>query len=54
MDYHHQSLDALTLGRQTQYASQYDLTLLQGVPRQLNQDQLNITEKQPFTFGTDI
>ncbi|NBI13445.1 NADPH-dependent 7-cyano-7-deazaguanine reductase QueF [[Haemophilus] felis] len=54
MDYHHQSLDALTLGRQTQYASQYDPTLLQGVPRQLNRDQLNITEKQPFTFGTDI
>lgn len=54
MDYHHQSLDALTLGRQTQYASQYDPTLLQGVPRQLNRDQLNITEKQPFIFGTDI
>lgn len=54
MTYHHQSLDVLTLGRQTQYAEYYDRTLLQGVPRQLNRDQLGITHQQPFTIGTDL
>lgn len=54
MDYQHQSLDNLSLGKQTQYTSDYNPRLLQPVPRKLNRDQLNITEKQPFTFGVDL
>lgn len=54
MNYQHQSLDALKLGQQTKYAEHYDPSLLQGVPRQLNRDQLGINETQPFTIGTDL
>lgn len=54
MTYQHQSLDALTLGQQTQYAEYYDPTLLQGVPRKLNRDDLGITVQPPFSIGADL
>ncbi|MFD1805595.1 NADPH-dependent 7-cyano-7-deazaguanine reductase QueF [Pasteurella oralis] len=54
MHYQHNSLNKLTLGQQTQYSSNYDRTLLQAVPRQLNRDSLGITQIQPFTHGADI
>lgn len=54
MNYEHQSLNALKLGQATNYVEQYDATLLQGVPRKLNRDELAITEKQPFTVGADL
>ncbi|HHW7447524.1 TPA: NADPH-dependent 7-cyano-7-deazaguanine reductase QueF [Pasteurella multocida] len=54
MQYQHDSLDKLKLGQQTQYASNYDRTLLQPVPRHLNRDTLGITHIQPFHFGADI
>ncbi|QLB21494.1 NADPH-dependent 7-cyano-7-deazaguanine reductase QueF [Vespertiliibacter pulmonis] len=54
MNYEHHSLNTLKLGKSTNYADQYDPTLLQGVPRKLNRDDLAITEKQPFTNGTDL
>ncbi|MXN87575.1 NADPH-dependent 7-cyano-7-deazaguanine reductase QueF [Pasteurella canis] len=54
MHYQHDSLNKLTLGQKTQYATNYDRTLLQAVPRQLNRDSLGITQTQPFTLGADI
>ena len=54
MQYQDQSLQALKLGQKTEYASNYDRTLLQAVPRKLNRNDLGITENQPFTFGADI
>lgn len=54
MHYQDQSLDRLTLGHQTKYATHYDRNLLQAVPRALNRDQLGITQTQPFSFGADI
>ncbi|OOF51920.1 NADPH-dependent 7-cyano-7-deazaguanine reductase QueF [Rodentibacter genomosp. 1] len=47
-------LDALKLGQKTDYANEYDRTLLQPVPRALNRDDLGITKAQPFTIGADI
>ena len=47
-------LDKLTLGKTTKYISQYDPSLLQGVPRALNRKALNLTnENLPFK-GTDV
>ena len=54
MNYQDNSLKSLKLGQKTEYASQYDRTLLQPVPRALNRDELGITQNQPFTIGTDI
>ena len=54
MHYQDHSLDQLKLGQQTQYAENYDRTLLQAVPRALNRDQLGITQNLPFHFGADI
>jgi len=54
MNYQDNSLKSLKLGQKTEYASQYDRTLLQPVPRALNRDGLDITENQPFTIGADI
>ncbi|OOF58354.1 NADPH-dependent 7-cyano-7-deazaguanine reductase QueF [Rodentibacter myodis] len=54
MNYHDNSLKSLKLGHNTEYASKYDRTLLQPVPRALNRDDLGITETQPFTIGADI
>ncbi len=48
------SLEALSLGKETQYHDQYDAGLLQGVPRSLNRDSLSlIAENLPF-HGGDI
>ncbi len=48
------SLEALPLGKETQYHNQYDAGLLQGVPRSLNRDSLALTaENLPF-HGADI
>jgi len=47
------ALSKLTLGKSTGYQSQYDASLLQGVPRQLNRDALNLVGTLPF-YGTDI
>ncbi|HHF3452521.1 TPA: NADPH-dependent 7-cyano-7-deazaguanine reductase QueF [Haemophilus influenzae] len=54
MNYQDNSLKSLKLGQKTEYASQYDRTLLQPVPRALNRDGLGITQHQPFTIGADI
>lgn len=54
MNYQDNSLKSLKLGQKTEYASQYDRTLLQPVPRALNHDGLGITQNQPFTIGADI
>ena len=54
MNYQDNSLKSLKLGQKTEYASQYDHTLLQPVPRALNRDGLGITQNQPFTIGADI
>ena len=54
MNYQGNSLKSLKLGQKTEYASQYDRTLLQPVPRELNRDGLGITQNQPFTIGADI
>ena len=54
MNYQDNSLKSLKLGQKTEYASQYDRTLLQPVPRTLNRDGLAITQNQPFTIGADI
>ena len=54
MNYQDNSLKSLKLGQKTEYASQYDRTLLQTVPRALNRDGLGITQNQPFTIGADI
>lgn len=54
MNYQDKSLDTLTLGKETQYLSHYAPHLLQGVPRQLNRDELGITQHQPFSTGVDL
>ena len=54
MNYQDNSLKSLKLGQKTEYASQYDRTLLQPVPRPFNRDGLGITQNQPFTIGADI
>lgn len=54
MNYQDNNLKSLKLGQKTEYASQYDRTLLQPVPRALNRDGLGITQNQPFTIGADI
>lgn len=47
------ALDNLTLGKTTEYATQYQPELLQAVPRSLNRDDLNLGETLPFK-GTDL
>ncbi|WP_165688463.1 NADPH-dependent 7-cyano-7-deazaguanine reductase QueF [Rodentibacter trehalosifermentans] len=47
-------LTSLKLGQKTDYACEYDRTLLQAVPRALNRDDLGISQVQPFTIGADI
>lgn len=47
------ALDELTLGKKTEYFNQYDPTLLQGVPRSLNRDDLNLQGELPFK-GEDL
>lgn len=50
---HADELNGLTLGKATDYKSEYDPSLLQGVPRTLNRDAINLTEPLPF-HGVDI
>jgi 7-cyano-7-deazaguanine reductase len=48
------ALSNLTLGKATEYCSQYNAELLQAVPRSLNRDSLGITsDKLPF-IGEDV
>lgn len=54
MNYQDESLKSLKLGSKTDYASKYDCTLLQAVPRALNRADLGIVEIQPFNIGADI
>ena len=50
----HQALDGLTLGKSTDYRDNYDASLLQGVPRSLNRDPLDLkADNLPF-HGADI
>ncbi|SEF76117.1 NADPH-dependent 7-cyano-7-deazaguanine reductase QueF [Vibrio hangzhouensis] len=46
-------LSGLTLGQKTEYANQYDASLLQPVPRSLNRDDLELGDTLPFQ-GCDI
>lgn len=46
-------LAGLTLGQKTEYANQYDPSLLQPVPRSLNRDDLELGDELPFQ-GCDI
>ncbi|MDG1815956.1 MAG: NADPH-dependent 7-cyano-7-deazaguanine reductase QueF [Glaciecola sp.] len=53
--YNHASeLDKLTLGKTTKYISQYDPSLLQGVPRSLNRQALNLSAKNLPFKGEDV
>ncbi|QFI40052.1 NADPH-dependent 7-cyano-7-deazaguanine reductase QueF [Moritella marina ATCC 15381] len=47
------ALDKLNLGQKTEYISQYQPSLLQPVPRQLNRDDLALSDQLPFT-GCDL
>ena len=47
------ALKSLTLGKETQYDNSFDAKLLQGVPRSLNRDSLQLTNDMPF-YGDDI
>ena len=47
------ALTGLTLGKATDYQAEYDASLLQGVPRSLNRNAINLTEALPF-HGADI
>lgn len=44
-------LASLTLGQKTEYASQYDPSLLQPVPRSLNRQDLELGDQLPFHGG---
>ncbi|QBF84047.1 NADPH-dependent 7-cyano-7-deazaguanine reductase QueF [Shewanella maritima] len=46
-------LAELTLGKSTGYVAEYDASLLQGVPRKLNRDAIELTGELPF-HGSDI
>lgn len=48
-----EALKGLTLGQTTEYQAEYDVSLLQGVPRKLNRDAIELTNNLPF-HGTDI
>jgi len=50
---HSEFLDGLSLGKSTEYQSQYNSELLQAVPRSLNRDDLNLGEALPF-LGEDL
>jgi 7-cyano-7-deazaguanine reductase len=47
------ALKGLTLGQATAYQAEYDASLLQGVPRKLNRDAIELSGQLPF-HGTDI
>ena len=48
-----QELVGLTLGKVTDYQAEYDASLLQGVPRKLNRDAIELIDSLPF-HGVDI
>ena len=48
------ALEGLTLGKTTDYASEYNSNLLQGVPRSLNREQLNLTNQNLPFHGEDV
>ncbi|WP_434926516.1 NADPH-dependent 7-cyano-7-deazaguanine reductase QueF [Shewanella sp. HL-SH4] len=48
-----EALKGLTLGQTTEYQAEYDVSLLQGVPRKLNRNAIELTNELPF-HGTDI
>lgn len=48
------SLKNLSLGQATEYKSQYDASLLQGVPRSLNRDELKLNDTALPFFGCDL
>jgi 7-cyano-7-deazaguanine reductase len=47
-------LSKLTLGKSTQYCSEYTADLLQGVPRSLNRDDLALNQSNLPFFGEDV
>ncbi|WP_448213282.1 NADPH-dependent 7-cyano-7-deazaguanine reductase QueF [Colwellia sp. MEBiC06753] len=47
-------LHGLTLGKATEYSNKYDPSLLQGVPRSLNRDDLAIDQQALPFYGEDI
>lgn len=47
-------LSKLTLGKSTQYCSEYNADLLQGVPRSLNRDDLALNQSNLPFFGEDV
>jgi len=48
------ALENLTLGKTTTYKSTYDASLLQGVPRSLNRDSLDIDKSELPFYGEDV
>ncbi|GLS91945.1 NADPH-dependent 7-cyano-7-deazaguanine reductase [Psychromonas marina] len=48
------SLQNLSLGQVTEYKSQYDASLLQGVPRSLNRDELKLVASDLPFLGCDL
>jgi 7-cyano-7-deazaguanine reductase len=48
------ALSNLTLGKTTDYISQYNADLLQGVPRSLNRDSLSLTANNLPFYGEDV
>ena len=48
------ALENLTLGKTTTYKSAYDASILQGVPRSLNRDGLDIGQSELPFFGEDV
>ena len=52
-DHINSPLAELTLGKKTDYCSDYSPELLQSVPRSLNRKELNIVDHQPF-LGVDV
>lgn len=49
-----QELNKLTLGKTTQYCSQYDASLLQAVPRSLNRNDLAMSQTALPFYGEDV
>jgi len=47
-------LSKLTLGKSTQYCSEYTADLLQGVPRSLNRDDLALNQEELPFIGEDV
>ncbi|MBU2893964.1 NADPH-dependent 7-cyano-7-deazaguanine reductase QueF [Colwellia sp. D2M02] len=48
------ALSELTLGKETQYSSEYNPDLLQAVPRSLNRDDLSLTDTTLPFVGEDV